>query len=273
MGIISTVEQQFTTLSRQERKVALKVIQDPEKVQNMSISNLAKTVGVSNATITRFVKKMGCHDFYTFKLQLAGNHDTTDVEVQQDSIPDQTYNYYRKILKGTWERLDITKLQQTVTDITQAKRIYLFGLGSSGYTAHEMTQRLLRMGLAAFCMTDSHIMYISSSIVGPDDLIIAVSLSGNTVDVNRSVALAQEKGAKAIAITASETSPLAKASDLTILVKDSNFVNNSRFVNSQFAIIYVLDIITTMLLDHESFRNRMNQTVALIMDQKLDPKK
>lgn len=37
----------------------------------MTISSLAKNVHVSNATITRFVKKMGCANFYAFKLQLA----------------------------------------------------------------------------------------------------------------------------------------------------------------------------------------------------------
>mgnify|MGYP003365698588 CR=1 FL=1 len=71
MSIVSTVEEQYPTLSRQERKVALKVIQSPKEVQKMTISSLAKTVDVSNATITRFVKKMGCTNFYNFKLQLA----------------------------------------------------------------------------------------------------------------------------------------------------------------------------------------------------------
>ncbi|MFD1671847.1 MurR/RpiR family transcriptional regulator [Agrilactobacillus yilanensis] len=270
MSIVNIVEEQFDTLSRQERKVALKVIQAPEQVQNMTISALAKTVGVSNATITRFVKKMGCSDFYTFKLQLAVVHAPAEPAVSEDRITDSVYNYYRRILTGTWERIDVDKLKETVQEIFEAKRVYLFGLGSSGYTANEMTQRLLRMGISAFCMTDSHIMFISSSIVQAGDLILAISLSGNTSDVNRSVELAKENGAKIVAITASSNSRLAALSDLTILVKNSNFVDNNRFVNSQFAIIYALDIITTMLLENDTYRERMNQTIELIMDNKLD---
>lgn len=69
-------------------------------------------------------------------------------------------------------------------------------------------------------------------------------------------------------MTAFEDSPLASLSDLTILVKNSNFVANTRFVNSQFAIIYALDIITTLLLENDAYRAKMNQTVALITDDK-----
>lgn len=270
MNIVNTVEEQYHTLSRQERKVALKVIQAPEEVQTLTISSLAKAVDVSNATITRFVKKMGCDNFYNFKLQLAeapktvvtttGNHDT---------VADQVYNYYQKILSGTWERLNADKLQDAVKLITKARRVYLFGLGSSGYTAEEMTQRLIRMGIAAFSMTDNHIMYISSSIMQPDDVILAISLTGETGEVNRSAALAQEKSAKVIAITSDENSELAQQSDLSILVKNSKFVNNSRFVNSQFAIMYALDIIAAMLLEDAQYRSRMNKTINLITDNKL----
>ncbi|GAF40008.1 transcription regulator [Agrilactobacillus composti DSM 18527 = JCM 14202] len=268
MNIVRNVENQYANLSRQERKVALKVMQTPSVVQQMTISKLANAVGVSNATITRFVKKMGCRDFYTFKLQLAGNHPSAQPTPAQAEISDQVYNFYQTILTGTLERLNLQDIKQAVADITQAKRVYLFGLGSSGYTVNEMTQRLLRMGIAAFAMTDSHIMYINSSIVSADDVVLVISLTGNTNDVNRAVKLAKAKGAKILAVTAFEDSPLASLSDLTILVKNSNFVANTRFVNSQFAIIYALDIITTLLLENDAYRAKMNQTVALITDDK-----
>lgn len=270
MSIVSQVEEQYPTLSRQERKVALKVIQAPKEVQTMTISSLATTVDVSNATITRFVKKMGCKDFYDFKLQLAESpSDHTVPAGEKDTVADQVYNYYQKILSGTWERLFTEELQSAVKLISSARRVYLFGLGSSGYTAQEMGQRLLRMGIAAFSMTDSHIMYISSGIMQPDDVVLAISLTGETIEVNDSVALAKQKGAKVVAITSDENSRLANLSDLNILVKNSKFVNNSRFVNSQFAITYVLDIIAAMLLEDAQYRDRMNHTINLITDNKL----
>ena len=117
MSIVTTVEESYPTLSRQERKVALKVIQEPKEVQKMTISSLAKNVHVSNATITRFVKKMGCENFYAFKIQLAEGPvvpaTTTD---KKDTVADQVYSYYKKILSGTWEPVSYTHLTLPTTE-------------------------------------------------------------------------------------------------------------------------------------------------------------
>jgi hypothetical protein len=56
--------------------------------------------------------------------------------------------------------------------------------------------------------------------------------------------------------------------DYPILVSNSNFVDNSRFINSQFAMTYALDIITTMLLENETYSERLSHTVELILDKK-----
>lgn len=42
MNLLNNIEAIFSTLSRQERKVALKVLQNPQEVQSMNITKLAK---------------------------------------------------------------------------------------------------------------------------------------------------------------------------------------------------------------------------------------
>jgi len=59
-------------------------------------------------------------------------------------------------------------------------------------------------------------------------------------------------------------------SDLALLVKNSNFVDNVRFINSQFAMTYIVDIITTLLLDEKDHRTKMDQTIELITSNKFD---
>ncbi|MFC6323958.1 MurR/RpiR family transcriptional regulator [Companilactobacillus baiquanensis] len=268
MNILKLVEEQLPMLSRQERKVAIQVIQNPSDVQKMSITTLASKVGVSNATITRFVKKMNCHDFYDFKLQLASERQKESKPSTKNSIADEVYSFYRNVLSDTWERLDTDQLKKVVDLISNCHRIYIFGIGSSGYTAQEMTQRLIRMGIAAFSMTESHIMYITSGIIGKDDVVLALSSSGSTTDLNKAAVIAQKNGAKVVGITGFEKSKLYELSDYPILVKNSNFVDNTRFINSQFAITYALDIITTMLLENETFSKRLSHTVELVMENK-----
>ena len=47
-------------LTRQEKKIARVVLSDPEKVQTMTILELAKKAKVGTATISRFAKHVGC---------------------------------------------------------------------------------------------------------------------------------------------------------------------------------------------------------------------
>ena len=197
MNLLNNIEAIFSTLSRQERKVALKVLQNPQEVQSMNITKLAKKAGVSNATITRFVRRMECSDFHDFKLKLAisaASSPEVPVSSESDSMGDKVYEFYQKVLQGTWKQLDTDTIHNIVHAITKARRVYVYGLGSSGYTAQEFTQRLIRMGIAAFCTVDSHMMFIDSTIVNSDDVIIAISQSGNTDDVNVACSLAKQKG-------------------------------------------------------------------------------
>lgn len=153
MNLLNNIEAIFSTLSRQERKVALKVLQNPQEVQSMNITKLAKKAGVSNATITRFVRRMECSDFHDFKLKLAisaASSPEVPVSSESDSMGDKVYEFYQKVLQGTWKQLDTDTIHNIVHAITKARRVYVYGLGSSGYTAQEFTQRLIRMGIAAF---------------------------------------------------------------------------------------------------------------------------
>lgn len=272
MNLLNNIEAIFSTLSRQERKVALKVLQNPQEVQFMNITKLAKKAGVSNATITRFVRRMECSDFHDFKLKLAisaASSPEVPVSSESDSMGDKVYEFYQKVLQGTWKQLDTDTIHNIVHAITKARRVYVYGLGSSGYTAQEFTQRLIRMGIAAFCTVDSHMMFIDSTIVNSDDVIIAISQSGNTDDVNVACSLAKQKGTKIISITGFYQSPLIELSTWSAVVKNSNFVDNTRFINSQLAIVYVIDIITMELMEKSEYSSTMNKTVELIMDRKL----
>lgn len=268
MTILKKIEEDLPTLSRQERKVALQVIQNPQQVQQMNITALAKEVSVSNATITRFVKKMGCHDFYELKLKLASDRPAESKEISKGSIADEVFSFYKNVLGDTAERIDLNELKKIVKLISNCRRIYVFGIGSSGYTAQEMAQRLIRMGIASYPMTESHIMYITSGIIGKDDVILALSTSGSTDDLNKAATLAQQSGVKVIGITGVEKSRLYQLADYPVLVKNSDFIDNTHFINSQFAITYVLDIITTLLLENDTFKRRLTHTVEIVMDNK-----
>lgn len=274
MTFLSELEDTIPSLPTQERKVALYIIQHPKQVQTMSITELASQASVSNATITRFTQHIKCKNFAELKLNLASSDSNKEPDINpKDKITYEVYNFYNRVLKDNWKNLDINQLKKVVKLIQISKRIYIFGIGSSGYTAQEMNQRLLRMGISTFAVTESSSMYMSSSIMDADDLIIAISSTGNTDEVNSAASLGKKMGATVVSITGFKDSPLAQLSDITILVKNTNFMNDSRFINSQFSIVYVIDLITTLLLENDKYREHMTRTITMILNRKIDKHK
>ena len=79
-----------------------------------------------------------------------------------------------------------------------------------------MNQRLLRMGISTFAITESSSMYMSSSIMNNDDLIIAISSSGNTDEINFSIEFSKKMGATVVGVTGFNDSKLAKIADIPL---------------------------------------------------------
>ena len=59
------------SLRRSEQKVAIAVLEEPESATRISLAALAAVAEVSEPTVLRFVRALGCAGFADFKLELA----------------------------------------------------------------------------------------------------------------------------------------------------------------------------------------------------------
>lgn len=259
------IQSLYINLPRQEKKVARFTLQKPEQVRQMNITELAKHAGVGVATVSRFTKQVGCKNFTNFKLALATS-DTMQRGVEKNvSTSHDIYDYYQKILSETMAMVSDQQLHRAAELIHHAHRVYVFGIGSSGYNAQEFTQRLMRMGVLAFAMTESNMMTIASSTLGPDDLVIALSVSGSTPEVCSAVRDSKQQGVTVISVTAFKKSVLGKISDLLFQIMSTELVGDYDFINSQFAVTYVIDMLTQNLLQYPDYRKTMDKTVEAIL--------
>ncbi|MGF2531012.1 MurR/RpiR family transcriptional regulator, partial [Ralstonia pseudosolanacearum] len=71
MDIVTRISQRATDLRPAEQKVAQTVLGDIAGAAEGSIQTLAERAGVSEASVTRFAKAMGCRDVRELKLKLA----------------------------------------------------------------------------------------------------------------------------------------------------------------------------------------------------------
>lgn len=264
MDILIEIQKQFNKFTNKETDIAQYILESKAKVKDMSITELADKTGTSTATITRFSKKVGAKNFVELKMQInSSNHLDHDTEV--DDLFVNITDYYKEVLDNSRKLVDINKIISLVDRIKSAEKIYIYGIGSSGLTADEMRLRLLRMGFHVSSITDSHLMKINSAIISENDLVIAISISGQTKEIVESLKIAQKNGAKTLLITSFENTEAAKYADLEALIYNIAFVDQQRFINSQFSVVYLLDIICTVLLQDKEINNKYSKTVSTIL--------
>ncbi|MGL4106653.1 MurR/RpiR family transcriptional regulator [Clostridium sp. LP20] len=264
MDILCEIQRVYNSFSDKEKSIADYILQHGDMIKNINITELAKNIGTSGATITRFVKKIGCDSFVDMKIKL--NSNKVDIDpTQEEGIFSYVYQYYNEVIERTKHLIDNESIFRIVREIKKANKIYIYGVGSSGLTGNEMMQRLLRMGFNVYSISDSHMMIINSSIVSEKDLVLGISISGETKEVVQALRISKEKGAKTVSITSLEDSSITKYSDIKFTVYNAKFIDKNRFINTQFSTMYLLDLISMVLLKDVNLSNKMQITIDAII--------
>ncbi|SFD40534.1 MurR/RpiR family transcriptional regulator [Clostridium uliginosum] len=265
MDVLCEIQRIYNSFSDKEKSIADYILQHGDMLKNINITELAKNTGTSGATITRFSKKIGCENFVDMKMKLSSNKVETDIP-NEDGIFSYVYQYYNEVIEKTKYLIDKESIFKIVNKIKNAKTIYIYGVGSSGLTGTEMMQRLLRMGFNVHCISDSHMMIINSSIVSEDDLVIGISISGETEEVIQALRISKDNNATVASITSFENSTITKYSDIKFTVYNAKFIDKNRFINSQFSTMYLLDLISMVLLKDSRLSNNMQITINAIIN-------
>lgn len=78
---------------------------------------------------------------------------------------------------------------------------------------HDVNREMVRRGIV---QDDPHMMLMSASLLGPDDVAVAFSHSGTTSNVIEAARLARKQGARVIAVTNYATAPLSELADIAL---------------------------------------------------------
>ena len=97
-------------------------------------------------------------------------------------------------------------------------KVILTGIGKSGIIAKKIAATLASTGTPSFFLDPSEAFHGDLGMISKEDIIIALSYSGETDEVLKIVPFIHENGNKLIAITGNSESALAKNSDITLIV-------------------------------------------------------
>ncbi len=122
-------------------------------------------------------------------------------------------NFIAEHIKKVASRLDTDSASALVDSILVAKKIFLMGAGRSGLAARAFAMRLMHMGFAVHVVGET-----TAPAVQIDDLVIAVSGSGETTSVANLGVIAKKIGSKLATITSNKDSTLGRISDVVVII-------------------------------------------------------
>lgn len=210
-------------LSKSECKVAELVLSQPNFVANAPIVQIAEMADVSQPTVIRFCRSLGCNGLQDFKLRLTRSlvsgvpyvHSSVEMSDTSHDLAAKVFDNTMSSLLRTRNDLNPDSVQQAIDILTDAKKIEFYGLGNSGIIGMDAQHKFFRFGVPCVAYSDPHTHGMAASLLKPGDAVVAISNSGRTIDLIRSVELARESGASVIGITHSN-SPLAKRCNVAL---------------------------------------------------------
>lgn len=259
MSILNALQEKMDSLYPKERTLADMILLLPQDVVAMTITELAERSGSSTATISRFCKTLHCRNFPEFKRKLAAElaQQTAAAPTQyQDIVAGNplpeivaaiTANNMRS-LTDTTQVLDLNQLRLAIRALHQAKRIDLYGSGTSGMVAQDLFHKLIRIGKAAAAFSDPHLQLTSASSLTPEDVAVGISYSGETPETIHALRSAAEQGAVTLSISRFGTSKLTTHASIRLFTSSSEAGMRRGDMASRMAQLHVVDILFTGLV-------------------------
>lgn len=255
--ILHTIRQEEEHLHGKERELADYIMNHPDDIVHMSITELAELSGTSTATVTRFCKSLHFSGYPDFKMKLSADlAHRSSAEAYQDieqgkplvEIVQSLETNSIKSISDTTRLLQIDQVAKAVDALLQARAIDLYGAATSGLIAQDFHQKLLRIGKLATAFADSHLQITSASGLQPGDVAFAISYSGETEETLDALRCAKEQGATTISLTKYGTSRLASLADVALFTSPLEEGMRRGDMASRIAQLHVVDVLFTAML-------------------------
>jgi DNA-binding MurR/RpiR family transcriptional regulator len=257
MSIQSDIQARSDRYPPSMRRIAGVLLARPQVVLEMTITELARLCETSETTLVRFARSLGFTGYAALKLQMAAELAAETAQLGTESrygsdigASDSLAEMVAKIsgselfgIRETAAGLDLDALQCVIDAIAAAKRTLVFGVAASNMGAHDLKEKLLRVGRVALGFDDAHDAISSASLLGQDDVVIGFSHGGQTREIVELLRVARAGGAFTVAVTNVPGSPVTRHADLTLFTSVRETTFRSGAMASRIAQLTIVDYV------------------------------
>ena len=226
------VRQRYVKLSPAHRRIADYLLADGRRAALVPAADIAKTLDMSEATVSRFAQALGYDGYPQLRDRLRERFLVTatsldrlaaSAEQPRGSVLERVLAEDADAVLGTLAQIPAGTFDAAVEAILGARRTYVVGSrGSAGLAL------VLGMGLRIF-LPETRVIAVNVGdeaeellAVRKGDLVVVISVlrySGQTLEILR---YAHEAKARTVAITDSPISPVARTADIVLLTKQTS---------------------------------------------------
>ena len=257
MTFVKDLKEKYPSLSKTQIKIADYVTENPETACFLSVRDLAKKLETTEATIFKFVKKIGYASYNEFKKNLqeqiqhwiSPNERIGQAMSNLSEEGDATYQEIVKsevgALRSTFANIKYETLRQTIALLAKAKKVYVVGNEVSKYIAQFAAFRLHQVGRQAEFLPVDQRRTTANCLAGMDEdtAFIVISFPIYSVETLALANCLNEKGIRYIAISDRHSSEVAINAAVSLVCSNEDVV----FYNSITSAISLVNMICSLL--------------------------
>jgi RpiR family carbohydrate utilization transcriptional regulator len=269
----------YASLSAAERKVADVILEQPT-VLELPLGDLARRVGVSEASVVRFCQTIGYAGLRDLKRHLSAPVLSPPTSLLSlaveagddlDAVAEKVVRFNIDLLSDTLQGLDRAALSEAVNALLDAQRIECYAIGSSVSIAQDAYYRLLRLGLPVSAVSDPHMQATSAAQLPPGSVAFAISQRGRSSETAAALRWAGRAGATRILLTSYRNTPLSRLADIQLTCAAPDASLRPEALAARVAHLAVVDVISVAiaLKRPEAANDALLRDDAIITDRDL----
>ncbi|MCR5059741.1 MAG: MurR/RpiR family transcriptional regulator [Saccharofermentans sp.] len=258
MEILETIEKMYPGMSKSQKMIADYLMASYDKAQYMTAAKLAQVTGVSEATVVRFTTEIGFSGYPAFQQALKEELKSKLTSVQRLDYTERFEDDKAAIhevmkadienVKSTLTNIDTEAFDKAVTTILNARKIYIMGIRASA-TLSEFMHFYMTVLFDDVVLVRSNCtneLFEQVMPITEDDVLIGISFPRYSARTINSMAYAHNRGAKTIAITDRDGTPMTEHADVSLLATSSM----ASFVDSLTAPLSLINALLVTLGMH-----------------------
>ena len=254
LGVICSA---YDSFFEAEKKIADYIMEHKDQAVDMTVGELAKASGTSDATVSRFCR-CGFKGFQNLKLTLAREileeeHQSQEVtnDIDRTDLEQSLKNILaNKIaeLTETIKMIDIKNLEIILDKLEHARMVQLAAVGNTIPVALDGAFKFNQLGILAVAGDIWEAQAAYAFNLGREDVVLIISNSGSSKRLETLAAGAKENGSTLVLITNNRESPLAQICDYKIITATREKLLTEEFWFSRVTATTVIEIIYLLLM-------------------------